>query len=66
MEKPNELHYSKLPGWAHSLALKWRQEGARVAARLNDAHEVYIMKLRFGESPWYNWMEVVFDVRSHT
>ena len=52
---------SRLPESLRIIAESWRQSGARVAARKDDAGEFRIMKLRPGESVWVGWYPVFFD-----
>lgn len=52
---------SRLPTPLHTLARSWRQAGARVAARKDDAGEYRIMQMRPGEPVWVGWYPVNFN-----
>ena len=52
---------SRLPTSLHTLARSWRQAGARVAARKDDAGEYMIMQMRPGEPVWVGWYPVNFN-----
>lgn len=52
---------SRIPEPLRGLARSWRQAGARVAARKDDAGEYRIMKMRPGEGIWVGWSTVYFD-----
>ena len=52
---------SKLPTPLRTLARSWRQAGARVAARKDDAGEYMIMQMRPGEPVWVGWDPVNFN-----
>ena len=54
------IHVSRLPPDLRTTAELWWAAGWQVAARLDDAGEYRIMKLRPGESPWVGWFLVRF------
>jgi hypothetical protein len=54
------IYLSKLPEPMRSRAKSWWGQGAEVAARLDDAGEYRIIKLRPRENPWIGWRLVFF------
>ena len=58
---PDVIPLSKLPEPLRDRAKSWRQAGARVAARKDDAGEYMIMQMRPGEPVWVGWYPVNFN-----
>lgn len=60
---PDAIPVSKLPEPLRIRAESWRKEmrNVLIAARLDDAGEYRIMKLRGDEPPWVGWSMVNFN-----
>lgn len=58
--EPSGIPVSTLPVDVRALAIDMHRYGDRVAARLDDANEWRIMRMRIAEDVWIGWKEINF------
>lgn len=59
-EEGRDVRVGQLPTILRQVAELWFVSGARVIARLDDANEWRVAKLKYGEEPWVGWRLVKF------